>query len=163
MNKFKVGDKIKVKENFWELTTGVYANDDKKKLAGRTLEVVFVHNNGNVYTKQDDSNDDTKWTWSKDWLELCNPIITWDTLKWKDVVVDGGGGERMVLVATNDVVLLSRYNDFITAGCHCHKQELQTKGYTIKQPTPPVEKLELTLGQVVEKFVADITNIKIKK
>jgi len=158
---YKIGDKIKVKENFWEIKSGVGFNDRKKKLAGRTLEVKFVDNNGVVDTKQDDSNDDTVWAWDKNWLEPYNPTITWDTLKWKDVVIDEEGNEYLVLGILNDMVLLSYFCDFESSDYWCHKQELQKFGYTIKQATPV--KLELTLDQVAEKFGVDVTNIKIKK
>jgi len=160
MNKFNVGDKIRVKENFWEIKSGVCTDNIMKKLAGRTLEVVFVHSNGNVYTKQDDSNYSTSWAWDKNWLELYTEI-TWDTLKWKDVVVDKDGKERMVLDVRNDLVDLSYWNDINKYYNTRTKQELQNDGFTIKQATP--EKLELTLGQVAEKFGVDVTNIKIKK
>ena len=166
MNKFKVGDKIKVKENFWKIESNIYDWSGMKKLAGRTLEVKSVYSDGNVHTKQDDSSDDTSWYWDKNWVELCNPIITpitWETLKWKDVVIDEDGKERMVLLIANDLVFISNYTNFDTHSVTRHKKELQNLGYTIKQATPPVEKLELTPGQVVEKFVANVLNIKIKK
>jgi len=167
MNKFKVGDKIKVKENFWEIQSDVRVSIEMKKLAGRTLEVKYVESGGDVHTKQDDSNDDTIWYWDKDWLELYtepSKEITWETLKWKDVVIEDDDDERMVLDVRNDLVDLSCIGNFEEYSHIYHKKELQNAGYTIKQPTPPpTEKLELTLGQVVEKFVADITNIKIKK
>jgi len=163
MNKFKIGDKITVKENFWEIRSDVYAgaNANMKKLVGRTLEVYSVYDDGNVYTKQDDSNDDTGWGWDKNWLELYNSTITWDTLKWKDVVVDKDGEELMVLDVRNDLVDLSYCGEFERYASTLHKQELQKWEYTIKQATP--EKLELTLDQVAEKFGVDVTNIKIKK
>ena len=165
--KYKAGDKVKVKENFWAIKSGVYLNDSKKKLAGRTLEVRCVYDNGDVYTKQDDSNNDTEWYWSKDWIELyteSSKEITWETLKWKDVVVNVNGKERMVLDVRNDLLDLSYRGDFDTHGSTFHKKELQKLGFTIKQPTPtPPEKLELTLDQVAEKFGVDVTNIEIKK
>ena len=137
MNKFNVGDKVKVKEKFWEIESGVYHNDYKKKLVGRILEVKSVYDNGNVDTKQDNSNDDTVWTWDKNWVELCNPIITWETLKWKDVVVYNDGSEQMVLLIENDLVFLSCIGNFESSGNSRHKKELEYNGYTIKQATPP--------------------------
>jgi len=167
MNKFKIGDKVKVKENFWEIESGMSTLDSMKKLAGRTLEVGSAESNGNVFTKQDDSNDDTSWYWDKDWLELYtepSKEITWETLKWKDVVFDEDGDERMVLDVRNDLVDISYRTNFMTHHNTYHKQELQKFGYTIKQATPtPPEKLELTLDQIAEKFGVDVTNIKIKK
>ena len=161
MNKFKIGDKVKVKENFWEIESSVCANDNMEKLAGRTLEVEFVDSDGDVSTKQDDSKDDTEWTWDKDWLEIYNPTITWDTLKWKDVVVFVDGRERMVLDVRNDLVDLSYFDDFESHSTIMTKQELQKNGFTLKQATP--EKLEVTLDQIAEKYGVDVTNIKIKK
>jgi len=139
MNKFKIGDKVKIKENFWEIKSEVSVNDNKKKLAGRTLEVEYIYDYGDVRTKQDNSNDDTSWFWDKDWIELYNPIITWDTLKWKDVVVEKNGRERMVLDVRNDLVGLSYRGDFERHTDTFHKKELQKLGYTIKQATPTPE------------------------
>jgi len=160
---YKIGDKVKVKENFWEIESDMSALDSMKKLAGRTLEVKSVSSNGIVRTKEDDSNDCTNWGWDKNWLEPYNSTITWDTLKWKDVVVDEDGEERMVQGVLNDLVVLSFIGDFKRYYGIYHKQQLQKSGFTIKQTTPPAEKLELTLDQVAEKFGVDVTNIKIKK
>ena len=192
----KTGDKVKIKEKFWEIESDIFTYSGMKKLAGRTLEVRSVYNSGIVRTKQDDSNDNTSWYWDKNWVELYRPTITWDTLKWKDVMTDEDGDEYMVLGILNDMVLLSDYNDFEVSGGWFHKQKLQKWNYTIKQaiaPTPEteseafkkmvaevkrvseeqvekareaetiVEKLELTLDQIAEKFGVDVTNIKIKK
>ena len=160
--KYKAGDKIIVKENFWEIeSVGITWWEIMKKLAGRKLEVGSVDINGSVCTKQDDSNDDTAWNWDKDWVELYRPTITWDNLKWKDVVVDKDGNERMVLDVRNDLLDLSYRDVFDTHGSTFHKKELQNLGFTIKQPTP--EKLELTLDQIAKKFGVDVTNIKIKE
>jgi len=165
--KYKAGDKVKVKENFWEIESSIPFHHSVKKLAGRTLEVKSVYDTGYVSTKQDDSNDDTVWSWDKNWLELYtepSKEITWDTLKWKDVVVEEDDGERMVLGVLNDLVFISLVDDFDDSGNWYHKKELQKKGFTIKQATPtPPEKLELTLDQIAEKFGVDVTNIKIKK
>jgi len=164
MTKFKVGDKVTVKEKFWEIESGVCTDNIMKKLAKRTLEVVFVHSNGNVYTKQDTSNDVTSWTWDKNWVEPYNTTITWDNLKWKDVVVDKDGDEHLVLDVRNDLVDISFGKNFNVHFMTYHKKEMPTYSYTIKQPTPTiVEKLELTLDQMVDNFVADVGNLKIKK
>ena len=163
MNKFKIGDKVKVKENFWEIQNGVNFNDNKKKLVGRTLEILFVYDNGDVSTKQDDSNDDTVWSWDKDWLELSTEI-TWDNLKTGDAIIDKEGNRIIVLGVLTDLIIYSvsgAFNGKINLSAY-KKQYLQATGHTIQQTTPP-EKLELTPEQVVEKFVVDVTNIKIKK
>ena len=141
-NIFKIGDKVTVKENFWEIEGDVYLNDNMKKLAGRTLEVESVYDDGDVNTKQDDSKDHTIWAWDENWVELCNPIITWETLKWKDVMTDEDGDEYMVLGILNDMVLLSDGDDFESPDNWFNKQKLQKWGYTIKQATPVEEPKE---------------------
>ena len=72
--------------------------------------------------------------------------ITWDTLKWKDVVIDNGGEERMVLAVTNDLVDLSYFGDFEQYSHTYHKLELQKDGYTIKQATI-IEKVKIIDGR----------------
>ena len=72
--------------------------------------------------------------------------ITWDTLKWKDVVIDNDGDERMVLGVLNDLVFLSRNNHFEEHYITYHKKELQKKGFTIKQATP-IEKVITVKGK----------------
>ena len=138
---YKTGDKVKVKENFWEIKSDVYDFDKMKKLVGRTLEVEYVYG-VDVHTKQDDSNDKTSWSWNKDWIELYRPTITWDTLEWKDVVIDANGEERLVLDVRNDLVDISFSNDFDSFLATRHKKELQMFGYTIKQATPVEEPKE---------------------
>jgi len=130
--KYKAGDKVTVKENFWVIESGIHFYSGMKKLAGRTLEVDGIYSSGNVDTKQDDSNDNTRWYWDENWLEP-NKEITWETLKWKDVVVDKTGEEQMVLLIANDLVFLSSCDEFNGAEDWYHKQELQNDGYIIKQ------------------------------
>ena len=160
MKEFKIGDKVKVKENFWEIQSDEsdesYESDESdvsvsikmKILAGKTLEVESVYYGGDVRTKQDGSNKDTHWIWYKNWLELYtepSKEITWDTLKWKDVVIDGDGSEQMVLGVLNDLVFLSGVANFKIAYINSHKQELQDDGYTIKQATPVEEPKEIVI------------------
>ena len=72
--------------------------------------------------------------------------ITWDTLKWKDVLISDNGLEQMVLAVTNDLVDLSYFGDFEQYSHTYHKLELQNDGYTIKQATP-VEKVKIIDGR----------------
>ena len=72
--------------------------------------------------------------------------ITWDTLKWKDVLMDGDGEERMILDVRNDLVDLSYCGNFERYANTIHKKELQGYDYTIKQATP-VEKVKIIDGR----------------
>ena len=72
--------------------------------------------------------------------------ITWDTLKWKDVLIDNYGDERMVLAVINDLVDISYGNDFEKHSNVYHKKELQKDGYTIKQATI-IEKVKIIDGR----------------
>jgi len=165
MNKFKIGDKIIVKENFWEIKSDIDATDNRKKLAGRTLEVKFVFNDGDVYTKQDDSNDNTNWSWDKNWVEPA--LRTIDDVQEDDLITNGGISRR-VLGRTGKAVFTTyswgKGEGEQTGSCGTFSiQELKGNNYTIVNETPTPEKLELTLEQVAEKFGVDVTNIKIKK
>ena len=72
--------------------------------------------------------------------------ITWDTLKWKDVLVETDGDERMVLAVTNDLLDISYPDDFEEYYDTYHKLELQKFGYTIKQATI-IEKVKIIDGR----------------
>ena len=72
--------------------------------------------------------------------------ITWDTLKWKDVVIENDGDERMVLAVRNDLVDISYTDEFEKYSHTYHKKELQLYAYTIKQATP-VEKVKIIDGR----------------
>ncbi len=160
MTQFKVNDKVTVKAG---------CKHECSVLENEVFDYLIidkVHNNNyyayTAYHGGEKINNYYNY-YTDDHLELyIAPAITWDTLKWKDVVVDRDGDEQMVLGLLNDMLFLSDYNDFKSYDDWYHKQELQNEGYTIKQATP-VDKLELTLEQVAEKFGVEVTNIKIKK
>jgi len=158
MNKFKVGDNIIVKENFWEIKSNVVCTSNMRRLAGKKLEIKYINSVGDVTTKQDDSNNDSVWNWDENWVELYtepNKEITWETLKWKDVLVNKEGDEQIVLGVLNDLVFVSYTDNFKKAlSISYHKQELQDRGYTIKQATPVVEPKEtIEVGGYTYKLV----------
>ena len=76
-------------------------------------------------------------------LKLVTP--TWDTLAWKDIVLDGGGDRRMVLAVSNDMACVSHAEDFETASGWYHKKELQHMYFTIQGAVPAVE--EITVAE----------------
>mgnify|MGYP000042660694 CR=1 FL=1 len=89
-----------------------------------------------VYT-EDKLGYEYSWRLSKDFtdcfvkdLKLVTP--TWDTLSWKDIVLDSGGDRRMVLAVQNDSVLISCADSFEVTLDWNQKKELQKRGYTIE-------------------------------
>ena len=157
MTQFKVNDKVTVKAG---------CKHECVKLEDKVFDYLLItgvdSDDGYTYTAYRGGEKVTGcMCYKDDHLELyVAPVITWDTLKWKDVVVDRYGDKRLVLGVLNDAVFLSGINNFNVSGAFYHKEEIQTKGYTIKQA--PVEKLELTLEQVAEKFGVEVGNLKIK-
>ena len=76
-------------------------------------------------------------------LKLATP--TWDSLSWKDIVLDGGGDRRMVLAVSNDMACVSHAEDFETASGWYHKKELQHMYFTIQGAAPAIE--EITIAE----------------
>jgi len=140
MTQFKVNDKVTVKAGHKFLSDLVFDYLTINKISGDMYGFTAYHA-GKVVGLGDQ--------YGGDHLELyVAPVITWDTLKWKDVVVRYGN-EQMVLGLLNDLVFLSGCDEFNGTEDWYHKQELQNDGFTIKQVS--VDKLELTLEQVAEK------------
>jgi len=157
MTQFKVNDKVTVKAGC-EHECAVLGDEVFDYLIINKIYDNGVYNYTAYHGGEKINNYYNYYT--DDHLELyIAPVITWDTLKWKDVVVNKNGNERMVLLVGNDAVFLSD-TDFNVTNTWYLKKELQTYGYTIKQS--PVDKLELTLEQVAEKFGVEVGNLKIK-
>jgi len=128
MGKLTIGQKVRVKENFCELPnpTGVVILGEKKKLAGKVLEVEYISENGNILTKQGTLGDniDTWFVWHPSWLEPVDKVVcdyqvggesrltvfsdestyikskvekTLETLEKEDILVNSDGDYRKVL------------------------------------------------------------------
>ena len=150
MNKFKVGDKIIVKEKFWEIKSYIFIYGGMKKLAGRTLEVEYIDSDGDVGTKQDESNDDTRWIWDKDWLEPT--LRTIDDVREDDLITDGDVFRRVLGRAGKAVFMTCNWRkgeeERTDASGTYSIQDIKDDNFTIVNETPPAEKLELTLDQI---------------
>ena len=109
MNKFKIGDKVKVKENFWKIESGGITNKSMKKLVGRTLEVESVYDNGDVYTKQDGSKNWTTWGWDKNWIEPIKEI-TWSNIVSGNPVVSQGSIEAAEMLTRGVRIITETFN-----------------------------------------------------
>jgi len=75
---------------------------------------------------------------------------TWDSLAWKDFVLDDEGVRIMVLAVVNDSVLLSYSDDFEKVFDWFHKKQLLNMFYTIEGVAPAVE--EITVAEAEARF-----------
>ena len=139
MNQFKVGDKVIVKEGCKQKCL-VLGNTDFDY-----LKIIEIYEGRYIYRGylRDKEVGSCSHCYNDNHLEPYTPTITWETLKWKDVVLDEDGDKQMVLGVSNDLVFLSCINNFETSGNSRHKKELQNYGFTIKQA--PVEKPKETI------------------
>lgn len=75
----KIGDKVRVKEKFWELDnpTGLSTISGKRNLVGKVLEVEYVYPDGDICTKQGTFGKgiDTALMWHPSWLEPVNKVV----------------------------------------------------------------------------------------
>jgi len=84
---------------------------------------------------------------------------SWDTLAWKDILVNKDGDRRMVLGILNDLVFTSMYGNFQIFWGGFTKKELKDSGYTIENLTEDVVE-ELTMEQLCKELGR---TVKIKK
>lgn len=80
-----------------------------------------------------------------------------------DEYVDKDGDSRFVLGVAGRVIFLSSSYDKNLIGTYSTKEKFVELGFTIKQPAPTEEVLEVTLDEVAEKFGVDVTKLKVKK
>ena len=161
---YKTGDKVTVKEGCKGACVTLENRDFDY------LEIINVDDYDDDGYTYDAYLGDVKVSWcyncyKDEHLEPYDSTVTWDNLKWKDIVVGTEGDERMVLGVLNDLVFLSMPDDFCRACAYFHKVALQNSGYTIKQivERKVAETVELTLDEVAKKFGVDVKNLKIKE
>lgn len=115
MSKFKVGDKIRMKEDC-----------DFGKAKWGEMYLVMKDEGGDYYINSpEECNCQEKW-------ELVTPK-TLENIEFGDVVVDKDGYERKVLGRLNSLVFLSDVNDFDCADVTYTVEELKKRGFTLKQ------------------------------
>ena len=146
MNKFKVGEKVRATKDCLPIKKGVIYTVKETSMGILFIGVDF--RNSCVCSH----------TWEK--IEK-----TWDNLAEGDEINDYGS-IRTVLGICGRVILLSTCdNKDSAAGCFYTKEELINRNYTIVQPKTEekVEKTELTLQQIADKFNLKVEDIRIKE
>lgn len=159
-NKFKVGDKVKVRKNLIEgrQYSYIHCNTDMAGLglSGKTFTINVV--DVNAYQLE---GYDFWWT-----DEMLEPVPTKKTLKNMekgDVVVNKPDYDypRTVLLAIDGCYLLSAVARPTVASCWRTAEELRVSGCTVQQPTPTkIETIEINGKKYkkadVEKTIKDL-------
>ena len=126
VNKFKVGDKVKVRKG---LVTDKYYDDVicdviMVRMGGRVLTISSVKSN--FYTVEENS-----FYWTDEMLEPAEKTL--DNLCAGDFVRDGSD-VRKILAAIDGCYLLSYAKDYSTAGYWCTAAELSRFGCRLVDP-----------------------------
>jgi len=139
---FKTGDKVTVKDSQKSACDSL-ANKNFDYLV--ITEVISEGTYGYTAYLGGVSVDDCFYCYKDEHLEPYDRTITWDSIAWKDFVLDGCGNKGMVLAVVNDMVCISYADDFDEASGWFHKKQLQKYSYTIEGAAPAIE--EITVAE----------------
>lgn len=133
-NKFKVGDKVKVREGLiaGEYYGGVYCTNSMAETGGKILMISYVENHH--YRAEEDYS-----CWSDEMLEPAEKTL--DNLCAGDFVKSGGKMKK-VLVAIDGCYLLSRFGEYSKAADWYTAADLKGYGYILMgsdDPEPTIE------------------------
>lgn len=134
-NKFKVGDKVKVRKNLIEGRQYgcIYCNTDMAALglSGKTFTISVV--DINAYQLEG-----YNFWWTNEMLEPVSIKKTLKNMEKGDVVVNKPDYDypRTVLLAIDGCYLLSAVSKPTVASCWRTAEELRVSGCTVQQPTP---------------------------
>lgn len=151
--KYKIGDKVRIKDKFWELAnpSELAIHEGKKRCVGMVLEINSVDCYGDIGTKEkEDCNIDTSWTWHHTWVEPFTKTI--DNLEVGDVLLSERGNEAIVVdfSKNNHAVYLNGIGScWIKKYWWTPIEEIKERGLTLKQD-PIVETVEI-LGKKYKK------------
>ena len=142
-NKFKVGDKVKVRKNLIEGRQYgcIYCNTDMAALglSGKTFTISVV--DINAYQLEG-----YNFWWTNEMLEPVSIKKTLKNMEKGDVVVNKPDYDypRTVLLAIDGCYLLSAVARPTVASCWRTAEELRVSGCTVQQPTPTkIETIEI--------------------
>lgn len=157
VNKFKVGDKVRVREGVvtHKYCDNVYIDTDIAKPGSDVSTVVFVADR-NIY-KLEDGNS---W-WKGEMLELIKRPL--DNLCVGDFVKNYNGTKK-VLAKLDSCYLLSNIEDYTTANTWYTTDELEKTGYRFIEPPTPEPTIEINDKKYkkteVEEVIKDLESIE---
>lgn len=133
-NKFKVGDKVKVRKDLIvdEYYDGIYCNKLQACMGEAILTIDFIENDYYV-------DDEYKRGWTDEMLEPAEKTL--DNLCVGDFVKSGGKMKK-VLVAIDGCYLLSRFGEYSKAADWYTATDLKGYGYILMgsdNPEPTIE------------------------
>lgn len=133
MNKFKIGDKVRVTEDS------------------------YYFKKGDIGVMQEDSScpyitvNNKRFAIDQDRLELYRSTITWDNFEVGDILVNSDGDKAKILARLGDVFWRSVFDDFYSYSMGLTIHEAKKYGWTFKQPvTEEVE--ELTVEEISKRL-----------
>jgi hypothetical protein len=141
MSKFKVGDRVKVIDEYFTILTN-----------GSIHFVSAVRGDGFIGV-----DGATSGQWREERFVLVNPTL--DNLSEGDVVVDDYDHEHTVGAIVGSIILLVD-PDGHAVGPYTAK-ELKDNDWTVKSAEP--ELTEVTLEQIAEKFGKPVSSIRVKE
>lgn len=89
MSKYKVGQKVKIKEYIEDgscSSNGIYFNKEMKKYLGNVVTIEETNVLGSSYRYYYIKEDNGSWKWDEEWLEPYDEVKTKEDLKDGDVV-----------------------------------------------------------------------------
>lgn len=134
VNKFKVGDKVKVSKGLVadEYYDDVRCNSSMAKMGGEVFTIRTVYKD---YYKATEN----EWNWSDQMIESAEKTL--DNLCAGDFI-SSGSSIRKILAAVDGCYLLSYIGEYTTTGAWCTVDELKEAGYSfieLDTPEPAIE------------------------
>lgn len=122
VNKFKVGDKVKVSKGLVadEYYDDVRCNSSMAKMGGEVFTIRTVYKD---YYKATEN----EWNWSDQMIESAEKTL--DNLCAGDFI-SSGSSIRKILAAVDGCYLLSYIGEYTTTGAWCTVDELKEAGYS---------------------------------
>ena len=152
-NKFKIGDKVRVREDLVvdKLYDGVRCNGSMAALGGELLTISCIDGNYRV--------NECGFCWSNEMLEPAEKTL--DNLCVSDLI-KAGGDVRKVLAALDGCYLLSYIERYDTADGWYTVKELEAKGFEFFDPqVKPIEIDGKTYDEAeVKKAIKDLEPIE---
>lgn len=148
MNKYKVGQTV--------IYTGVSKREVKN---GESYKILRTDNDDEYYELDGLYN----WWVDEDETKPVEKRLEYGYCEIGDIIVNGAGYECTILDVRERLVNLSAYSDYNSHGCTLTYEELQKRGYTIKQDEPVDDIVEVTLEEISKLKGISVDKLRIKE